>query len=85
MSDGTPVHTIRCEANWDGCYLAADQICGNRGFEEVDRNVDSALSSAGRLERMHTIEGGIERHRYSENAQEESYNRVITIRCSQPR
>lgn len=83
LSDGTVVHTLRCEESWDGCYLAAARICGDRGFEEVSRSVDTALSSAGRLERMHTVEGSIEDHRYSENAQAEAYNRVITIRCGQ--
>ena len=81
MSDGTIVHTVRCENSWDGCYLAASRICGDQGYEEVARTLDGALSSAGRLERMHTIEGGIDQHRYSENAREETYNRVITIRC----
>jgi hypothetical protein len=85
MSDGSIVHAIRCENSWDSCYLAAARICGNDGFEEVERSADSGLSSVGRLERMHSIDGGIERHRYSENAQEESYNRVITIRCKRPR
>jgi hypothetical protein len=85
MSDGTLIHTIRCEKDWDACYLAAGRLCGDRGFEEVARNVDTSLSSAGRLERMHTTEGGIDRHRYSENTQEERYNRLITIRCNRPR
>mgnify|MGYP001546115988 FL=1 len=81
MSDGSTVHTVRCEEGWDACYLTASQICGERGFEEVERSIDTSLSSAGRLERMHTVEGGIDQHRYSENPQAESYNRVITIRC----
>lgn len=81
LSDGSVVHTVRCEDNWDGCYLAAARLCDNRGFQEVDRTTDSALSTAGRLERMHTVEGSIDEHRYSENARAEAYNRVITIRC----
>ena len=85
MSDGSTVHTIRCEDSWDGCYLTASKICGELGFEEVARTSDGAVSSAGRLERMHTIEGGIEDHRYSENARVEAYNRVITIRCGPER
>jgi hypothetical protein len=85
MSDGTLIHTIRCENDWDACYLAAGRICGDRGFEEVARSADTSLSSAGRLERMHTTEGGIDRHRYSETPREEGYNRVITIRCGKTR
>ena len=85
LSDGTIVHTIRCDNSWDGCYLAANKVCGDDGFDEVARHVDTTLESAGRLERMHTVEGGIEQHRYSENARKESYNRVITIRCRPPR
>jgi hypothetical protein len=85
LSDGSVVHTVRCEESWDGCYLTASKICGELGFEEVARTSDGAVSSAGRLERMHTIEGGIEDHRYSENARVEAYNRVITIRCGPER
>jgi hypothetical protein len=81
MSDGSIVHTVRCDDGWDGCYLTASRICGERGFEEVERSIDTSLSSAGRLERMHTVEGGIDQHRYSENPRTESHNRVITIRC----
>ena len=81
LSDGSVVHTLRCEESWDGCYLAAARLCGDRGFQELGRTVDSALVTAGRLERMHTVEGSIDEHRYSENARAESYNRVITIRC----
>ena len=80
MSDGTMVHTIRCEENWDACYLAASRICDGE-FEEVARDADHAISSAGRLERMHSTEGGIERQRYSENVREASHNRVLMIRC----
>ena len=81
LSDGTIVHTIRCDDSWDACYLAAARICGDDGFHEVERSLDAALSSAGRLERMHTVEGSIDQHRYSENAREEASNRVLTIRC----
>jgi hypothetical protein len=81
MSDGSTVHTVRCEESWDGCYLTAARICGDQGFEEVARSIDSALSSAGRLERMHTVEGSIDKHRYSENTEAQGYNRVISFRC----
>ena len=83
LSDGSTVHTVRCEENWDACYLAAARICGDQGFEEVARNIDSALSSAGRLERMHTVEGSIDEHRYSENTETLGYNRVISFRCGE--
>ena len=85
LSDGSVVHTVRCEESWDGCYLTASKICGELGFEEVARTSDGAVSSVGRLERMHTIDEGIEDHRYSENARVEAYNRVITIRCGPER
>jgi hypothetical protein len=82
MSDGSTVHTIRCENSWDGCYLAASRICRDGGFVEIERSSTGALDAAGRLERMHAIEGGIEDHRYSENAQETVFDRVIMIRCN---
>jgi hypothetical protein len=85
MSDGSVVHTIRCEDSWDACYLAAGRICGEAGFEEVARDMESALSSAGRLERMHTVEGGIDQQRYSENTREQAYSRAITVRCGTKR
>jgi len=81
MTDGTVVHTLRCDSNWDGCYLAAARICGDGGFREIERSLDSSLSSAGRLERMHTVEGGIEHQRYSENARDSANHRVLTIAC----
>lgn len=85
LSDGSIIHTVRCEGNWDACYLAASRICGDPGFEEVAREVDTALSTSGRLERMHTTDGHIEQHRYSESVQEAGHNRVVTIRCNSPR
>jgi hypothetical protein len=85
MSDGSAVHTVRCEDSWDGCYRKANRICGDGGFDEVDRSAASTLDSAGRLERMHTVEGAIEEHRYSENARETVFARLIAISCKQPR
>ena len=84
LSDGTLVHTIRCENGWDGCYRTANRICGSGGFEEIDRSVASAIDSSGRLRRMHTVEGAIDEHRYSENPQENAFERLILVRCKQP-
>jgi hypothetical protein len=84
LSDGTTVHTVRCEDSWDGCYRTANRICGDRGFEEVDRSVASSLDTAGRLDRMHTVEGSIEDHRYSEKTRETVFERLIAFRCKRP-
>ena len=84
MSDGAEVHTIRCENSWDGCYRTANRICGRGGFDEIDRSVASSVDSAGRLQRMHTVEGAIDDHRYSENPQEKVFERLILVRCKQP-
>ncbi|MEJ2256237.1 MAG: hypothetical protein P8X98_04420 [Woeseiaceae bacterium] len=83
LGDGSVVHTVRCDDTWDGCYRSANRICGERGFDEVDRSVASSLDTAGRLDRMHTVEGAIDDHRYSETTREAVFERMITIRCRQ--
>lgn len=81
LSDGSIVHTLTCEDNWDGCYLAAAKICGAQGFEELDRSADGKLTSAGELARMHSTDGSIEDFKYSESPRKEVFNRVLTFRC----
>ncbi len=83
LSDGSTVHTLHCREGWAGCYQDAREICGSDGYEEIDRVVDSKVTSAGHLARLHSIEGGIEDHAYSENARHEVFERTVTIRCKQ--
>lgn len=82
MSDGTTVYALKCDKSWVQCHAQASRICGEGGYEEVDRVVDGSISPAGRLERMHSIEGGIENHAYSENPRAEVFTRVLTVRCT---
>lgn len=84
MSDGTTAYSVACEDGWDDCYAAARRICGDADFEELDRMADGSVTSAGHLARMHSIEGGIDKHVYSEKARDEVFSRVLTIRCSAP-
>ena len=84
MSDGTTAYTVACEDGWDGCYTAARRICGDADFEELDRVADGPVTSAGHLARLHSIEGGIENHVYSEQPRKEVFSRVLTIRCKLP-
>ncbi len=83
LSDGSTVHTLHCRAGWAGCYQDAKDICGSDGYEEIDRVVDGKVTSAGHLARLHSIEGGMEDHAYSENARQEVFDRTVTIRCKQ--
>jgi hypothetical protein len=84
MSDGTTAFTVACEDGWDDCYTAARKICGDADFEELDRVADGSVTSAGYLARMHSVEGGIENHVYSERPRDEVFSRVLTIRCKSP-
>ena len=84
LSDGTTAYTVKCEDGWVQCHTLASRICGEGGYDEIDRVVDGSVSSAGRLERMHSIEGGIENHTYSESPRAEVFGRVMTVRCKTP-
>lgn len=84
MSDGTTAYTVACEDGWDGCYTAARKICGDADFEELDRMAEGSATSAGHLARMHSGEGGIDNHVYSEQTRNEVFSRVLTIRCKSP-
>ena len=84
LSDGTTVHMVRCDNDWHDCYRSAHQVCGTDDFTEMDRLADETMSSAGRLERRHSIEGGIENHVYSETPRKEVIQQVLTFRCNQP-
>ena len=83
LSDGSSVHTLHCRDGWTRCYQSARDICGSRGFEEVERVVDGKVTSAGRLARLHSIDGSIEDHAYSEDPRNEVFDRTVTIRCKQ--
>ena len=84
MSDGSRVFTLHCDNSWAQCYAAAQKACGSGGFEEIDRVVDSSLSSAGRMQTRVFVEGGRENEVYDESVREEISRRAITIRCKQP-
>ncbi len=81
LSDGSTVHTLHCRNGWAGCYQSAQDVCGSAGFDEVNRVLDGKVTSAGHLARMHSIEGGIEDHVYSEEPRNDVFDRTITIRC----
>lgn len=84
LSDGTTVHMVRCDNNWHDCYRSARQVCGTDDFTELDRLADETVSSAGRLEPRHSVEGGIENQVYSESPRKEVFQQVLTFRCNQP-
>ena len=84
LSDGTTAHVVRCEKGWTDCYASAGRICGAGGYTELDRVADGAMSTAGRLERRHSIDGGIDNHVYTESARDEVFQRVLAFRCDAP-
>ncbi len=83
LSDGSSVHTLHCRDGWTRCYRSAQDICGSRGFEEVERVVDGKVTSAGHLARLHSIDGSTEDFAYSEDPRNEAFERTVTIRCNQ--
>lgn len=82
LSDGSIVYTLTCKDAWQDCYASARKICGDAGFEEIDRVQDGSVTSAGHLQRMHSTEGGADREVYAENPRNEAFIRVLTIRCT---
>ena len=82
LSDGTTVYSLTCKDAWEGCYTSTRKICGDAGFEEIDRVQDGSVTSAGHLQRMHSTEGGADNHVYAENPRNEAFSRVLTIRCT---
>ena len=75
-ADGTQVLALDCSDGWAKCMSTANDVCGPRGFDEVDRVQDAHVSSSGRLDRQ--SDG---RHIYTEDLQIEDQNQTILIRC----
>ena len=82
LSDGSTSYTVTCDNDWSACYGAAKKICGGRSFEELDRVGDATLMSAGRLTNRSLQDSGREGQAYTEDPREESFQRVLTIRCT---
>lgn len=82
LSDGSVSYTVTCEHDWSACYGAAKKICGGNNFEELDRMADSAVMTAGQLENSSIKDGGGRDNQvYTELPRNETFRRVLTIRC----
>ena len=81
LSDGSVSYTVTCERDWSACYGAAKKICGGNNFEELDRMADSTVMSDGQLAHRSIQDSGRENQVYTEAPREETFRRVLTIRC----
>ena len=59
------------------CYSMANELCGPRGFDEMERAPSSNVTAAGRLENQR--DG---RHVYREDLRLEDAYQTITVRCN---
>ncbi len=74
--DETQVIVLDCSNGWAKCTSAANQICGSRGFDEVDRFHDTYMSAAGTLE-----DQGDGRHVARDTFSQKDENQTMAIRC----
>lgn len=58
------------------CYSTANELCGPRGFDEIERTPSSNVTTMGRLDDQ---SGG--RHVYREDMRFEDEHQTIVIRC----
>lgn len=80
LSNGVTAHTFRCPASWEKCYDSANDVCGRKGFEEIDRASAGSITSAGRMDdpaNANSQGSGV----YREDVRQDDYDRVLTVRC----
>jgi hypothetical protein len=83
LSDGSEIHSFKCDDNWDGCYRAAARACGERGYVEIDRAADSGSTSTERMERVLQADDGINTRELPGNLpRDPRRDGVLTIRCN---
>ena len=74
--DKTQTMVLKCSHGLVKCYSSANDICGSRGFDELDRAHGGQLTATGRLE-----DQGDGRHVYQEDVRFEQDQQTIVIRC----
>ena len=74
--DRTQAMVLKCSDGLAKCYSTANEICGSRGFDELERTRDGHLTTAGRLDNQ-----GDDRHVYREDPRFEEDLQTIVIRC----
>ena len=75
-SDRTQSMVLKCSDGLAKCYSTANEICGSRGFDELDRAQGGRLTAAGRLD-----EQGDDHHVYREDLRLEEDQQTLAIRC----
>ena len=70
------VVTFDCRGGWADCYQQARQLCGEGGFEELDRHAGLDIVPDGRFEQMDSS-GRI----YRGEVHVSETDRTLTIRC----
>ena len=84
LSDGSEIHSFKCDDNWDGCYRAAATACGDRGYVEIDRAADAGATSIERRDRVLRADDGIHTRTLPSNQpRDPRRDGVLTIRCNQ--
>jgi hypothetical protein len=74
--DKTQTLVLKCAKGFAQCYSKANEVCGSRGFEELDRSQFGHLTAAGRLDNQ-----GKDRHVYREDLRIETDQQTLTFRC----
>ena len=74
--DRTQPIVLKCSDGWAKCYSTANEICGSRGFDELDRAQDGHLTAAGRVD-----EQGSSRGVYREDLRFEGDQQTLVIQC----
>ena len=76
-ADTTQPIVLSCQNGLARCYSTANELCGSRGFDEIDRTPASGnLTMAGRLDKQ-----GGGRDVYREDVRFEADNQTIVVRC----
>ena len=76
MADKTQPIFLDCSNGWAKCVSTANEICGSRGYDEVDRMQDAYMTASGRLD-----DHSDGRHVYREDVRLENQNQTMVIQC----
>jgi hypothetical protein len=81
LSDGGIVHSFRCDENWDACYRAADQVCGDGGYVEIDRAPDTHTTTAGEFAEKRRADDGVSGKKLLNSIPTNQRVGTLTVRC----
>ena len=81
LSDGAIVHSFRCDENWDACYRAADKVCGDAGYVELDRAPDRHTTTAHELAERQRADDGVSGKQLPNSIPGNQRVGTLTVRC----